>query len=93
MLQENTQTQLPDACLPKDKFMELLDEEMENYVCDVIAELGMIFNRLIIERRRIGVSEAIITNDILRFCDDLMASSPESALESKVKINKFLGYK
>jgi hypothetical protein len=64
----------------KDNFFEYLKDEIQNYVKDSQAEIGMGIYQIIIERRKI-LSDTILLDTVLNICQSLINKSPECALE------------
>lgn len=67
--------------IEKDRFVEMLDEEIENYAKDTQAEVGMGIYKIIMERKKCSLSDSEILKMVENICVGLINKSPECAME------------
>lgn len=67
------------TALPKERFVGILEEEIQNFGVDTQAEVGMGFYRVIDQNRKRGKTDTEIVDMMIEICSKLIALSPESA--------------
>lgn len=67
--------------MPCKTFVLKVKQEVENFMADTQAEMGMGIAFLIKEKRKNNVSAEDILESVCRLCRDLIDHSPECALE------------
>lgn len=84
---------LIDGCLslPKERFLNILDEEILNFGKDTQAEIGMGIYKLIEEQKKAHKSPMEILEMIINICKGLISHSPESALEFSSRLESLHG--
>ena len=71
----------------KQKFFEILREEIELWTNVVQAEIGTGFYSVICERRKV-MSDSDVLDSLINICKSLIEKSPECALEFSKRQNE-----
>lgn len=79
--------------MTKDRFIQILDEMLNNFGNDTQAEVGAGIYKMIQKLRMYSISDNEIVEKIFDLCKKLMSYSPESALEFSSIMEKESGKK
>lgn len=71
--------------MESNRFLEILEEEIDNFGKDTQAEVGMGIYKIIAERRKV-ISDSLILDMLINVCKGLINKSPECALEFSKQI-------